>query len=47
MSEYYEKTTQSHGTLIQRDEKTAEPVYLYDKIPKDINSRRVFICDPM
>jgi uracil phosphoribosyltransferase len=34
--------------LIQRDEKTAEPVFYYSKLPTDIHkSKRVFLLDPM
>lgn len=34
--------------LIQRDEKTAEPVFYYAKVPTDLKEmKRVFILDPM
>eukprot|EP00629_Pelagomonadales_sp_RCC1024_P008839 CAMPEP_0119260526 /NCGR_PEP_ID=MMETSP1329-20130426/868_1 /TAXON_ID=114041 /ORGANISM="Genus nov. species nov., Strain RCC1024" /LENGTH=226 /DNA_ID=CAMNT_0007259949 /DNA_START=131 /DNA_END=808 /DNA_ORIENTATION=+ len=33
--------------LIQRDEETAEPVLMYSKLPPDIASLNVLLCDPM
>ena len=34
--------------LIQRDEKTALPVFIYEKFPADlILSQRIFLLDPM
>lgn len=33
--------------LIQRDEETAQPKLFYDKLPEDIDSRYVFLLDPM
>lgn len=33
--------------LIQRDEATAEPIFKYEKFPKDIAKRYVLILDPM
>ena len=34
--------------LIQRDEKTAKPVYYYSKLPTDIaKMKKVFLLDPM
>ena len=33
--------------LIQRDERTAEPVLYYSKLPRDISSRYVLLIDPM
>jgi uracil phosphoribosyltransferase len=33
--------------LIQRNEKTAEPVLIYSKLPKDISKRYVLLLDPM
>ena len=33
--------------LIQRDEKTAEPILYYSKLPKDIAKRHVLLLDPM
>ena len=34
--------------LIQRDEKTAQPVFFYEKLPTDIKkAKRIFLCDPM
>ena len=34
-------------TLIQRNEDTAEPIHIYDKLPKDIAKRWVLLLDPM
>lgn len=33
--------------LIQRDEKTAEPIMYYSKLPPDISKRYVLLIDPM
>lgn len=33
--------------LIQRDEKTAEPVLFYSKLPPDISKRYILLLDPM
>ena len=33
--------------LIQRDEKTAQPILFYSKLPQDIAQRYVFLVDPM
>ena len=33
--------------LIQRNEETAEPVLMYEKLPPDIAGRPVLLCDPM
>lgn len=33
--------------LIQRDEKTAEPKFYYEKLPLDIKRRHVLLLDPM
>ena len=33
--------------LIQRNEKTVEPILFYSKLPEDISSRYVFLLDPM
>jgi len=33
--------------LIQRDEKTAEPIFFKEWLPEDIHERYVFILDPM
>jgi len=33
--------------LIQRNEKTAEPILFYSKLPKDISKRYVLLLDPM
>jgi uracil phosphoribosyltransferase len=33
--------------LIQRDEESAKPIMFYSKLPQDINSRLVFLMDPM
>ena len=33
--------------LVQRNETTAEPVFIYDKFPPDIKDRYVLILDPM
>jgi len=33
--------------LVQRDEETAEPVFIFKKLPKDIEDRYVLILDPM
>ena len=33
--------------LIQRDEKTAQPILFYSKLPKDISNRHVLLLDPM
>lgn len=33
--------------LVQRDEETALPVYVYDKFPRDIKDRYVLVLDPM
>ena len=32
---------------VYRNEETLEPVYYYCKLPADISSRRVIVCDPM
>ncbi|KAH8693209.1 uracil phosphoribosyltransferase-domain-containing protein [Talaromyces proteolyticus] len=38
----------SMGTiLIQRDEETCLPVYIYSKLPKDIASKSILILEPM
>jgi len=34
--------------LIQRNERTAEPIYFYEKFPEDIQKlKKVFVLDPM
>lgn len=33
--------------LIQRNEETAEPIFMYKKLPKDIRHRYVLLLDPM
>lgn len=33
--------------LIQRDEATAQPIFIYKKLPRDIHHRYVLILDPM